>query len=137
MTILDGTTAAFDFTTGTAASDSWKCVATYAEFNVRRDFIEQTTFCSTGGWRERLPILKQVIGRITGFLSKGEAISDPLHLFSGTAGVPFVFTADTGCTLSGNLHAANYRGGMRAQANSEMDLDYESTGSVSSSWTVA
>lgn len=134
MSLLDGTMAAFDITIATL---SYKCMAAYVSADIVREFTERTTFCTTGGWRSRLPGMKQLIGRIDGFMMKGDPKSDPSILFASTASLAFVITMDTGCTITGSLHTGRVHLGMRAQANSEEGIDFESDGVVTFVWVVA
>lgn len=134
LTLLDGTTAAFDIT---FATKSYKCLASYVSADIVREFTERTTFCTTGGWRSRVPGMKQMIGRLDGFMGKGSDISDPSILFATTTPMAFVVTWDTGCTMTGSGHTGRVHLGMRAQANSEFGLDWESDGQVSFAWVVA
>lgn len=138
LALLDGTAAAVDFSiaySGTVQT-SLKCAFAYISCDVVREFTEKTTFCSSG-WRARNPGMKQLIGHLDGFMSKGTNYSDPLALFASNDPFPFIFTADTSCTLTGSLHAARDHNGMRAAANSERGIDWESSGVVTSAWVVA
>jgi hypothetical protein len=135
LSLLDGTSAAVDFTIATI---SYKCIANYLSIDFVRDMFEYTTFCTAGGWRTRTPGMKQGIGRLDGFAAKGvTTIVDPLALFSGSAGSAFVFTVDTGCTLTGTLVVTRDHTGMRAAANSERGIDFETQGAVTSVWVTA
>lgn len=134
LALLDGTMAAFDVTIATL---SYKCMAAYVSADIVREFTERTTFCSAGGWRSRTPGMKQLIGRIDGFLGKGTAQSDPSVLFASTSPLAFVITFDTGCTVTGSMHAGRVHLGLRAQANSEEGIDFESDGVVTFVWVVA
>lgn len=140
LSLLDGTSALIDFSIaydgGGSSQSSMKCAFNYISADISREFTEKTTFCSSG-WRSRQPGMKQVVGHLDGFVSKGTVFSDPLALFATTNAFPFVFTADTGCTLTGSLHAQRDHIGLRAAANSERGLDWESTGAVTSAWVIA
>jgi hypothetical protein len=147
LQLLDGTSAVFDFQTdvnstdlnaantvggampaATSANfDSWKCAAGYLSLDITREMLERTTFC-TGGWRGRVPALKDLQGRLEGFSSKGAKISDPLYLFATTKGVPTIVTIDTGCTISAEIMASRHHTGVRAAQNSEMGLDFVQDG---------
>ena len=74
---------------------------------------------------------------LDGYVSKGTIYSDPLALFADNIAKPFIFTADTGCTLSGSAHASLDAIGLRAAANSERGIDLRSYGPVTSVWVVA
>lgn len=132
LALLDGTTAAVDFTTGSSPV-SWKGVANYVSADLGNELFEQTTFNSSG-WRARIRGLKQVVGRIAGFLSTGVTISNPMTLFSGSGPTAFVMTFHTGCTATGDLQPRNHHSGMQAAGNSEMGLDFESYEDVTFAW---
>lgn len=134
MQILDGTEAVFDVTIATL---SYKCMASYVSADIIREFTERTTFCSSGGWRSRTPGMKQLIGRIDGFLNKGVANSDPSILFASTTALAFVITFDALCTVTGSMHVGRVHLGLRAKANSEEGIDFESDGTVSFAWVVS
>jgi hypothetical protein len=136
LALIDGSTAAFDFTTG-ASPVSWKCVASYFSFDLGRRMEDRTTFCTVGGWASGVPTMKQGSIRIDGFMSKGTTFSDPFLLFSSTTAVAFVATFDTLCTLTGNLHAVGYHAGMRAQGASEMGVSAVTDGAVTSAWVTS
>lgn len=140
LSLLDGTVATIDVSFGYGAggtsTTSMKCAFNRISADIVREFTEKTTFCSSG-WRSRQPGMKQLIGRLDGFASKGTIYSDPLALFADNTARPFVITVDTGCTLSGNMHAARDHIGLNAAANSERGIDFESTGEVVSAWVVA
>jgi hypothetical protein len=122
----------------TINSIEFKCVINRWSADIVREFTEKTTFC-TGGWRSRDPGMKQLVGRMDGYLSKGFAGSDPLALIAAddTDGLPFVLQADTGCYFSGNCHIGLSHAGSNAQLNSEMGQAFESDGAVSTFWVVA
>lgn len=133
LALLDGTSAAFGMTIGT---NEYKCIANYISADIGNELFEQTTFC-TSGWRARIRGLKQMVGRLAGFMFKGVAYADPLLLFASSVYTAFVITFDTGCTLTGNMQPRNMHLGMAAAGNSEWGLDFESYGAVTSAWIVA
>lgn len=143
LQLLDGTTAACDFTTGVratfggtpATAVSWQGVAGYISLDITRDMFEQTVFSGVG-WRSRIPGNRQINGRLDGFASKGKSISDPLALFANNFAVAFVATVDASCTLSFDGFASRHHTGIRAAGPSEMGLDFESAGVATSSWVV-
>lgn len=134
-TIIDGSNGNILVTIN---SIEFKCVVNRWSADIVREFTEKTTFCS-GGWRSRDPGVKQLVGRIDGYLSKGFAGSDPLALIAadGVAGIAFVLQADTGCYFSGTCHIGLSHAGSNAQLNSEMSVGFESDGPVSTFWIVA
>lgn len=120
----------------------FKCVINRWSADIVREFTEKTTFCS-GGWRSRDPGMKQLIGRMDGYLSKGFAGSDPLALITADnstdnpGGIPMVLKADSGCMLSGNCHVSLSHLASAAQLNTEAGVGFESDGPVTSIWVVA
>jgi hypothetical protein len=138
LTLLDGTTAAIDFTLAFSGSNqvSVKCAFSRISARMQRGFTDRTTFCSTG-WVEEIPGMKQLLMSLAGYASKGTAYSDPLALFSDNVPRPFLFTADTGCTLTGNANAVSDGVDLVAAANSGRGIDLRSHGPVTSAWVVA
>jgi hypothetical protein len=139
LTLIDGSAAGVDFTTGSAPV-SWKCAVSYMSIDIGRRMEDRTTFCTSGGWASGVPTMKQAAIRLDGFLSTGETISDPLHLFASTSSVAWVATFSTsgsGSTLAGNMHAVGYHAGIRAQAASEMGMSAVSDGAITSGWVIA
>lgn len=139
LALLDGTTAAIDMTIAVAGGTnqtSLKCAFGYMSADFVREMTEKTTFCSSG-WRSRNPGMKQVVGHLDGFVSTGQSYSDPAAMMSGTTPLAFLFTATTSCTLTGNLHVVRDHMGLRAAANSDRGIDWESDGVVTSAWVVA
>ncbi len=118
-------------------SNAIQCFINAWTARIVREFTERTTFCTTGGWRSRLPGMKQLIGTFTGFLAKGVAGANPLSYMTGTAPQPYVITADTGCNFTFLGHAREVGAGQRAGADSSFDLNFESDGPVSVEWVVA
>jgi len=133
LALLDGTAAASDFTIATI---SVKRIFGYMAFSIGREMLEATTFC-TSGWRSRRPGMKQLLFTLAGYVSTGNAYSDPLAAMASTTAVAFVMTIHTGCTLTFNGHVSNDSEGMRAAAMSDRTLSGESDGAVTSAWVVA
>lgn len=133
LVLLNGSTATIDIS---IASNSYKCLFTYVSADFNREFTEATTFCNSG-WRSRTPGMRQVTGRGEGFLGKGTAPCDPSLNFTDQVGVAIVITYDTSCTLSFTGHVSNVHTGIRAAANSEFAVSFESTGSCTTSWTTS
>jgi hypothetical protein len=157
QTLLDGTTAAFNFQTDVLAADltaanvsggaypattstaldSWKCMARYLSIDIDRALINRTTFC-TAGWMGHVPALKNLVGRLAGFMSKGSSISNPLYMFGTTFGIPMIATLDTALTISALVMASRDHLGMTAMENSEREMTFESDGTYLApavSWT--
>lgn len=105
----------------------WRGSGTKAYYN-------QITFCS-GGWRDEVAGLKAVDIISEGFLSHGNAISDPFLDFGTVTGVPCIFQADTTCTISGTFHIEPAFG-VTAFGPSEMAKSCRSKGIIASSWNI-
>lgn len=133
LALLDGSNASIDVSIATA---SYKCIAAAWTARLVREFSEQTTFCS-GGWRARVPGMRQLIGSLAGFASKGSAISDPSVNISTQLPVAMVLTADTGSTFTFSGHVGSDETTMVAAANSGRAIAFESTGAVVTAWVVA
>lgn len=138
LALLEGTTAAIDFTLAFVGTTpvSVKAAFNYISARIQRGFFDQTTFASSG-WVSETCGMKQLLMHLDGYASKGTPYSDPLALFSDNVPRPFVFTADVGCTLTGNCLAASDGVGMRAAANSDRGIDLRSKDAVTSAWVVA
>jgi hypothetical protein len=137
LELLEGTTAAIDLTVefgGTPAS--LKAAFNYISARMQRGFFDQTTFASDG-WVSETCGMRQCLIHADGYASKGTPFSDPLELFSDNVPRAVVFTADTGCTITGDYLAASDGIGMRAAANSDRGIDLRSRGAVTSAWVVA
>lgn len=138
LALLDGTDATIDITLN---GQSYKGIMGAWVARMGRDFFEQTTFAS-GGWRQRVPGMKQVTGSMAGFNSKGVPASDPLALFANQTPYAGVFTSNTtltptACTLSGNFHEASDSISEIAAGVSGRAIDFESSGAVTSVWVVS
>lgn len=139
LSLLDGSNTNIDVQFGIGVANalvSFKCFSSMVSVRTHRDFTERTTFCS-GGARSRTPGMKQIFIHLEGFGSEGSAGSDPSALFANTTGVPFVVTADTGATWTGNCHAADDISTIQAAANHNRGIDLESTGTWVVVWPVS
>lgn len=143
LALLDGTTAATDITIAPGTSYiaqgtaiSVKGVLGYISHDIVREMFEQTVF-SSGGWRQQISGMKQLIGRADGYESKGATYSDPLLYFANNFPCGFVYTADTSCTLTYLGFISRRHSGMKAAGNSEAGFDIASFGAVTSSWTTS
>ena len=155
---LDGTNAAFDFTTDIATADltaanviggnlpsgsvnydSWKCVATDFSLEETQQFIQKVTFCSNR-FIARSPGLRDFQGHLGLIESKGVPVSNPGYLFNTYQGVPCMVTLDVGCTWSGMIMASRRQIGAQAYNNFNGGLDFMTDGtfiSPSYIWVVA
>lgn len=139
LALLNGTTAAFDFTlaaTSGGSPTSIKCIAHSVSLVLRRGSFEQVTFCSSG-WRVPTPGFRGGYLHVDGFVATGSAIADPLIQFYVDAACPFVMTMDTGTTMTGS--ALQTQGALSARAFAEFltGTDYETSGVVTKVWVVA
>lgn len=143
LVLLEGTSAAFDFTSGLrtsfggtpATAVSWKNVASYLSLDLGREMFPQTTF-NNSGWSARIGGQKSAAGRLAMIASKGLAISDPLYLMANNFPWACVCTIDTGCTLSFDAVQSNRHIGIQAAGNSEDGIAFESYNAVTSAWVV-
>lgn len=134
LALLDGTNANIDISFGGA---SHKCLFNYWTADLERDFTEATTFCSSG-WRSRIPGMRRLTGRAEGYLGKSTAVTDPTVTgFTSQAAVAIVLTADTGCTYTFSGYVGRVHAGLRAAANSEYAVEFESAGQVTVAWVVS
>lgn len=131
--ILDDTVADVDIIVG---SDSVKCVAQRVRVNFPQENQERATFCSNS-WREPRPTFKGWRVRLEAFLSKGGPFSNPIFMLLNKTPKAFEFTADTGCTVNGDIIQADRGIGMAAGGDSEDVLDAIGVGAPSVSWVVA
>jgi hypothetical protein len=132
LALLDGTSAAVNIAINT---NSYNCIFSYVSADISRQFNEYTTFCSTG-WRSRVPGMKQITGRLDGFLSTGANISDPSQYFASQVASNFVLTFTINCTYTFTGWVGKPHSGIRAAANSELSLDYESNDAPTFAWQV-
>jgi hypothetical protein len=130
-TIITGTSGVASVSINSLLYDcvmgSWRGSAT-------KQYFPQTTFCSSG-WRDEQSGLKACDIVASGYLSHGNAISDPLASFGAPNGVACIFQADTGSTISGTFHIESDFG-IVAAANSEFGVRARSKGAVSSTWNI-
>lgn len=139
LALLDGTSAAVDFTvpsTPTGTPVSLKCLASDISIVYRRPTTSKTTFCSAS-WVTPTPGIRQGFGHIGGFVSTGIALSNPLVLFNNDLALPFVFTADTGNTITQNMVVTQDMLGVRALAEFARGIDFETSGAPTILWTVS
>lgn len=137
--LLSGTTAIVDINiaigSGSGTPVSSKCLFRRWMARITQEMFEQTVFCG-GGWRSRIPGLKQLIGRLDGYMSVGNAASDPLAFFQNTLAAPFVLTATTSATISGNGWVTSDEQAIEAAANTSRGVDFESFGAVLTAWPI-
>lgn len=137
--LLNGTTAIIDVSmaigSGSGSPTSVKCQFRRWMARITQEMFEQTSFCS-GSWRARIPGLRQLIGRLDGYMSIGNVGSDPLAYFQNTLPAPFVLTATTSATISGNAWVTSDENSIEAAANSSRAVDFESYGPCLTSWPI-
>ena len=151
LALIDGISAAFNFNTSVFTTDlntanatngsypsnssggnfsngsNWTCTAAYASFDFTQELLDRTTFC-TGGWKGRFAALKDMIGRLDMFASKGSPISNPSYMFGTALGVPMLATIDSGCTITALIKQSRRHIGLRAAANSEDSMEFAQDG---------
>lgn len=133
-TLINGTTGVASVQIAT--NNLYDCVLGAWRATAVKQYFSQTTFCS-GGWRVNNGGIKAVDVIASGYLSHGNAISDPLLNFGTVSGgVACVFQADTNCTLSGNFFV-DPGFGVIAAASSELVYNLQSVGTVATSWNTS
>jgi hypothetical protein len=140
-TLLDGTTAAVDLAiapdpVAPSTLSSVRCFAAFISVMLRRGTTQRITFCEQG-WSKPTPGMRQGFVHVDGFSSKGGPLSSPLAMFLIDAPLPFVFTADTGLSLTSMLVETQDMIGARAFAEHARGIDAETYGAVSALWVVA
>lgn len=134
LDLLQGTSGNVDISVN---GISLKCILSYWSADFAKEMGEQTTFCSSN-WAKRNPGKKQVTGRADGGLGKNAAGADPTDAWDSDVAVPFVLTADTGCTFTFSGHVTHVHAGVRAAtAATEFSFDFESYGAVVTVWDEA
>lgn len=113
-----------------------QCAFASFSFTVTRGATSATTFCSSG-WVAETPGMKQGIGSLIGYTTKGVAYSDPLVWVTAAAPLPFIGTADTNCTISCNINVFSDGMDLIAAANSARGVSFRSNEAVTSSWVIA
>lgn len=129
-TLINGTTGVASVSINNALYD---CVVGAWRATAAKQYFNQITFCS-GGWRANVGGIKAIDVISAGYLSHGNAISDPLANFGNVnGGVPCIFQADTNCTITGNFYV-DTGFGVVAGGASEAVYTFQSFGSVASAW---
>ena len=131
-TLIEGTSGVASVSVNSLLYD---CVIGSWRAQANKQYFPATTFCS-GGWMTEFSGLKQITGVATGFLSHGNAISDPLLDFATASGVPVVLQADSGCTLTFTGHIEKDLG-VVAAGPSEFGIRFRSKGAASSVWNTS
>lgn len=140
-TLLDGTTAAVDLAIAPdpaipATKSSIRCFSSFISLMLRRGTTQRITFCESG-WSKPSPGMRQGFGHVDAFTSKGGPLSSPLAMFAEDDPMPFVFTADTGLTLTSALVETQDMIGVRAFGEHARGIDFETYGAVVGVWVVA
>lgn len=133
MSILTGSLSTTDVTLGGA---SVKCGFGRLSCQFVRQATSSITFC-TSGWVAEIPGMKQMIGSLIGYVTKGVAWSDPLVWINSATPVAFVGTADTDCEITASINVFADGVDLVAAANSARGVDFRSTGEVETDWVVA
>jgi hypothetical protein len=93
---------------------------------------------ATGAWDKDIKTKYSVTGRVSGFVSTGLSISDPLVLVTAPGGpLAVVATFQTGCalTMSANFFGDDFM--VVATQNSARGCDFKAFGAVTSAWVVS
>ena len=133
LQLINGVNGTADLTIGGA---SYAGVLFRWTAQVDRRFIDEMVFTS-GIWADEFPVSKQLTGDSDGFLSKGDAISDPLAVMADDE-LPSAFelVATTGCMYSFDGWASRATAGVQARAPSTFGLAFRSKGEVVTTWIV-
>lgn len=139
LSLLDGTTAAIDFTiepTPGGTKASLKCIANFISYIIRRGTSQRFTFCSSG-WAQPIAGVRAGFVHIDGFMGKGVALASPVALISQDSPLEFIFTADTGCTITQSAIETQEGDAVRALGESSRGLDLETSGPPTTAWVIA
>lgn len=133
-TIINGTVGVGSVQIG--ANSLYDCVLGAWRATAAKQYFSQITFCS-GGWRSNVGGIKAIDVVAAGYLSHGNAISDPLVNFGTvTGGVACIFQADTNCQLTGNFYV-DVGFGVVAGAASEAVYNCQSVGACATTWNTS
>lgn len=138
LALLDGTNGSVDLgitLSGTVVT-STKAIFGYMTIRIGVEMSAQDVFAS-GAWRKRLKTNYQATGRLEGFVSSGNPVSDPLSLVGSSGPLPIVATYVTGCTITCSVQFTGDANEVRATANSGRGVDFESWGTVTTTWIIA
>lgn len=139
LSLLDFTSGNVDFqiTPTGGSSTSMKCVIGDLSLVFSKDLVSRMTLCQ-GQWDDRVAQKRRATISATRFASKGVAISDPLVLFGTNVAMPFTFTADTSCTITGSCtENTEGLGGSAGGVLFGGGIAFETNGAPSTSWVVA
>jgi hypothetical protein len=132
LAILTGSNSTTDVSMATV---SVKCGFGRVAAQIVRGGFRTTTFC-TGGWVAEVPGERQLVGSLLGYTITGVAYADPLIWVTDDDGVAMIITAMTGATLTFTANVFSDGIDLVAAANSGRNVDFRSTGTVSSVWPV-
>lgn len=138
LALLDGTSASVDFTvapTSGGVQASIKCLLNYISLVYQRATSTKLTFCS-GGWEAPIAGMRRGFGHLDGFVSKGSAQSTPLLYFLVDDPLPFLFTADTGCTIAHWLIDTQEAMGVRSMGEFGRGMDFVTSGTPTVVWVI-
>lgn len=142
LALLDGTTAAVDFTVPTTpggTATSLKNHAGYFSLSYQRATQEKITFGSQS-WMTPSSSIRRGSGHADMFATTGSALSGALVLLLQDLPLPFTFTADTGNTIGhaspGGLMVVNEAYGVRAFGEFARGLDWITAGAPTIVWVV-
>ncbi len=139
LALLDGTTAAVDFTAQTtsagATTGSLKCHAGYLSLRAQRATNEKITFCSSS-WSVPTSGIRRGFGHIDMFASVGTPHSSAFVTLLADTPLSFVFTADTGNTIAWSMMTVDEAFGVRAFGEFSRGLDFVTSGAPVIVWVV-
>jgi hypothetical protein len=132
LAILTGSNTTTDISLG---GTSVKCGFGRVAAQIVRGAFRTTTFCS-GGWVAEIPGERQLVGSLLGYSIVGVAYADPLIWVTDEDGVAMIITAQTGATITFTANVFSDGLDLVAAANSGRNVDFRSTGTVSTVWPV-
>jgi hypothetical protein len=138
LNLLDGTTAAVDFTVPTTpggTATSLKCHAGYLSLRAQRSTNEKITFCSSS-WAVPTSGIRRGFGHLDLFASTGTALSSAFVLLLQDLPLPFTFTADTSNTIAWSLMVVDEAFGVRAFGEFSRGLDFITSGAPTIVWVI-
>lgn len=131
--IITGSNANIDIS---IANTSVKCAFASWSFTLTRGATSATTFCSSG-WVSEIPGMKQGVGSLIGYSTKGVAYSDPSIWVTSASSLAVILTADTNCSFTMSANFFSDGADLVAAANSARGVSFRSDGVVTTAWVVA
>ena len=143
FTLLEGTNSVinpqfgFNTASGSSVSNSSQGWSNQATLSVRRDTFSMITFNTSNGWDVPLPRMLAGVLSLSGFMSHGDVLSDPLGLMTITQPVPFVLSVTppngaSACTLTGRCVQVSEDDSLAALDTSGRKQSFKTSGPVTS-----